>query len=569
MKSKLNNLFFYIGRFSNNYDMLLTCMKTELSQRRYDTAKKIRASLKKIDSSRLHDFMEEFFITSVMEDDVQNLDFWIETGYMYNSYSGYIMDSYLKDTPTLIWVIQNKKTACAKKLFEAGFDVNELDENDCTAFLWAVKEESLSLVKTFIEKADINVQDSFGITPLLSAVQNKNEQITKLLIKKKANQYFVFSKLIEQKDISLIKWFIEKGADINTQNKDGNFAETRIKWWEEQQNKDGKSALHLAVQKGNIELVKLLIKAGADVNISNNYGWTALHFAVRDNAIELVKLLLKAGADVNMSNDIGWTVLHFLPLDHDMIENYKKILQLLLSAGADINAQTIDGLSALHFATFVDLSPKTTAEKTFEHVKLLLNSGADINLQNNRGETVLHLAVRDNAIELVKLLLNSGADINLQKNDGETALHFAVRDNAIELVKLLLDNGADKDLPDHSGKTAFDYAIQRHHKNIARLLNPDADIETLTMLSNLIEKQNQIVLEQQNAIHALSGELNNLSYEQQQTRTLQEQHHKERLEIEEERLRREEKRRNNDSFWENWRTEEEREWRKEVLEKLS
>ena len=61
----------------------------------------------------------------------------------------------------------------------------------------------------------------------------------------------------------------------------------------------------------------------------------------------------------------------------------------------------------------------------------------------------------------------------------------------------------------------------------------------------------------------------NLIYEQQQTRTLQEQHHKERLEIEEERLRREEKRRNNDSFWENWRTEEEREWRKEVLEKLS
>ena len=41
MKNKLNNLFFYIGKTFNNYDMLLTCIKTELSQRRYDTAKKI------------------------------------------------------------------------------------------------------------------------------------------------------------------------------------------------------------------------------------------------------------------------------------------------------------------------------------------------------------------------------------------------------------------------------------------------------------------------------------------------------------------------------------------------
>ncbi|MBO7333097.1 MAG: ankyrin repeat domain-containing protein, partial [Alphaproteobacteria bacterium] len=279
MKSKLNNLFFYIGKTFNNYDMLLTCMKTELSQRRYDTAKKIIASLKKIDSSRLDDFMEEFFYTSVMEDDVQNLDFLIETGYTCSYTGSYTGDTYsygyIEDTPTLIWAIQNKRTKCAKKLFEAGFDVNELDENYCTAFLWAVKEESLSLVKTFIEKADINTQDSFGNTPLLSAVQNKNEQITKLLIKKKANQYFVFSKLIEQKDISLIKWFVEKGADINTQNKDGNFAETRFNWWVEQQNKDGKSALHLAVKKNDMKLVKFFIESGADIAIQDEQGHTA------------------------------------------------------------------------------------------------------------------------------------------------------------------------------------------------------------------------------------------------------------------------------------------------------
>ena len=135
-------------------------------------------------------------------------------------------------------------------------------------------------------------------------------------------------------------------------------------------------------------------------------------------------------------------------------------------------------------------------------------------------------------------------------------------------------------MPNRFGETAFDCAIQHHYRNIAKLLNPNADIETLTMLSNLIEKQDKIVSEQQNskqeqqkAIQALSGELFNLRkdfvYEQQKTRTVQEQQHKERLEIEEERLRREKERRNNEFFLEKWKKEEEREWREEVLKKLS
>ena len=60
---------------------------------------------------------------------------------------------------------------------------------------------------------------------------------------------------------------------------------------------------------GHHQVMELLLKEGADVNIQNNDGWTALMIASDDGHHQVVELLLKEGADVNIQNNNGWTAL--------------------------------------------------------------------------------------------------------------------------------------------------------------------------------------------------------------------------------------------------------------------
>ncbi|WP_265033965.1 ankyrin repeat domain-containing protein [Wolbachia endosymbiont (group A) of Sicus ferrugineus] len=74
------------------------------------------------------------------------------------------------------------------------------------------------------------------------------------------------------------EYFIQKGADVNAKDKDGN------------------TPLHLAAMKGKIDVVKILLEYNADVNTKNNEGRTALYYAANNNHQELVELLLAHGA---------------------------------------------------------------------------------------------------------------------------------------------------------------------------------------------------------------------------------------------------------------------------------
>jgi len=63
--------------------------------------------------------------------------------------------------------------------------------------------------------------------------------------------------------------------------------------------------------RGQLDLVKLLIKAGASVNVKNKYGYTALMYASINNHLDIVKLLIKAGADINIKNNFGFDAIFY------------------------------------------------------------------------------------------------------------------------------------------------------------------------------------------------------------------------------------------------------------------
>ena len=180
-----------------------------------------------------------------------------------------------------------------------------------------------------------------------------------------------------------------------------------------------------AVTHGKIELAEVLIKAGVNVNCIDKDGTPIL---LRAQTLEMIKLLLNAGADVNFkSKNIDWTIFVYglASCDHDAEER----VRLLIAAGADVNSKDDKGETALMFA-IRHLS-------SIGLIELLIAAGADINSKDDKGETALMFAVRRYSIELIELLINAGADANVKNNEGQTLLDIACETICIPAIEFL------------------------------------------------------------------------------------------------------------------------------------
>jgi ankyrin repeat protein len=128
--------------------------------------------------------------------------------------------------------------------------------------------------------------------------------------------------------------------------------------------KDINKELINACEFNEVFKVKQLLEAGADVNARDNLGWTALILASQNDNKEVVELLLANGADVNAKDKGGWTALMWASE-----RGYKGIVELLLEKGADVNAKNNNGWTALMIASFYGRK---------EVVELLIKYGADV-----------------------------------------------------------------------------------------------------------------------------------------------------------------------------------------------
>jgi hypothetical protein len=179
------------------------------------------------------------------------------------------------------------------------------------------------------------------------------------------------------------------------------------------------SALHMAAMVGLVDAVRLLLEAGAEVDIREEDECTALHLAAQESQAEIIECLLEAGADVNLLQKHGGTAL--------MMAAQKGCLaavSALITAGAavDVREQAQGGASALSFA----------ANKGHAAVvSRLLQAGADVNLEADAGEgtSPLHKALlcdqHDLMLETLRVLLRAGADMHRENNAGFSAMKMA------------------------------------------------------------------------------------------------------------------------------------------------
>lgn len=134
------------------------------------------------------------------------------------------------------------------------------------------------------------------------------------------------------------------------------------------------TALHLACRRGHMEIVELLLAAGADPNKTDVYGWSPLFSACRYGYVEIVKLLMCANADVNQKNFDDWT-----PLYTAVYNQHIDVIKLLLSAKDKIIVdQQTNGETPCHYVShYVSRNSKI--------MKLLVEAGADCTLVSYTG----------------------------------------------------------------------------------------------------------------------------------------------------------------------------------------
>ena len=167
---------------------------------------------------------------------------------------------------------------------------------------------------------------------------------------------------------------------------------------------DFNKKLYKAIEKGDTKRVQTLIDVcGTDIEARGNpgtYGLTPLMYAAAGGHIEVVKLLLKAGAKVEAEDYYGDTPLIYASKKG---EGNIEIVKLLLNAGAEVEAKDSLGRAPLILAS---------KQGHVELVKLLLKSGAEVEVKNRWGDTPLIRAALNGHNEVVQLLLKAGANIH-------------------------------------------------------------------------------------------------------------------------------------------------------------
>ena len=358
-------------------------------------------------------------------------------------------------------------------LLNAGADLNITEPNNGYTCLHeaACGDFSGQALQTLIDYgAVVNVTTNIKSSPLICAYHKGNAKAINVLLKAGAcvnhadnfnGSTCLHHAITGNCSAEILQAVIGHGADVNAANG------------------HSKTALMLACQKGNTNAINVLLKSGADPNITDVEGNTCLRTAVlkscsketlqaiidhgadvnaadKDNETALlaacqcentnaIDVLLKAGANPNIANAEGYTCLFCAVIRRCR----KETLQAIIDHGADVNA-TCKGSTAL-MAAF----PKGNTSA----INVLLNAGADAKIADDEGSTCLHYAAGgDCSKKVLQTLIECGGDVNVTNKTNKSPLIIACQKGKTDVVHVLLDAGADPSVADTTGNTCLHYA---------------------------------------------------------------------------------------------------------------
>jgi ankyrin repeat protein len=412
------------------------------------------------------------------------------------------------NTPLQAFVTLNRPALVIETLLKGGANVASQNNDGKTALYIAVEEKRIALIPVLLSyDSDIFSVTSTGMTPFGRALTDNSPVLTELITEKTVRSIDtegntpLLVAMNSNASSEVIRLILEKKAAVNAQNK------------------EGESALHLAVRSNQADIGTLLLDNGADIFLVNargetplfltfyvragsqrtareirmfmlnpavmatrdSLGNTVLHHATMWKIDSVIPAIVERGANTEISNISGET-----PLFIAVKANSASTVRALLGTGASLTGRDSLGNTALHTAVrsnapqaaeaLLDARINIDAYNLYGQTPLhdavrlgaydaqviLVRRGANIEVRDNEGNTPLLLTVRMGTFRAAEHLITSGSDINTRNNAGDTPLHLAVRDERSDLVALLLQNGAQIYSLNADGESPFSIALSFH-----------------------------------------------------------------------------------------------------------
>ncbi|GIY73435.1 poly polymerase tankyrase [Caerostris extrusa] len=260
------------------------------------------------------------------------------------------------------------------------------------------------------------------LTPLMFASQKGHLDVVKLLVEHNAQikQRTALTHAVINGHTHITSFLLRLGANPNATDTSGN------------------TLVHYAAAYGWYFSLKLLIEAGASLNLKNDWKITPLSLAFMKGHMGLVDFLVEQpGIDINVdfSNDSGMSlVMQALRsrITHSMLE---RIHFLVVKQKSDCTKLDFMGNNALHHLVmaevgevYIDAKAQQEHDDLIQEItKLLLDHGCDPMVRNKEGESPFNLAVKEGCLLLVKMFLDAGCELNLDvSHSGDNILHYLV-----------------------------------------------------------------------------------------------------------------------------------------------
>ena len=317
-----------------------------------------------------------------------------------------------------------------------GSDVNQRTNNGQNCLHIAATRGYMDLCKMFLEEYnfDINVTDNSGRSALLCCAANGNDQLLQYFIKMESNikQRTKYDEnclhvAASRGYMDLCKTLVQKyNFDIHMTN----FC--------------GQTALHCCVTNINLELFQYFLKMGSNINQRTRDGKNCLHIAAEKGYMDLCKTFIdEFNFDIHVTDNSGKSAMHYCAGsgNHHLFHYFIKI-------GSDINQRTNNGENCLHLAAergYMDLCKTFIDEFNF-----------DIHVTDNSGKSAMHYFAGSGNHQLFHYFTKLGSDINQRTNNGQNCLHIAAARGYMDLCKMFLEEyNLDINVTDNSGRSAL------------------------------------------------------------------------------------------------------------------
>ncbi|SFD58518.1 ankyrin repeat domain-containing protein [Flavobacterium phragmitis] len=314
----------------------------------------------------------------------------------------------------LLAIASDKDLKAAEYFATKGMSLKDVDSDGNTAFTYAARSGNIPLLKKLLEKGIKPTESALLIAAQGSRRETNPIETYKYLVEEvkikataqnKAGQNVLHILAGKPNQTEIIKYFLDKGVDVNKADKEGN------------------TPLMAAASARETAVLELFLPKAKNINAQNLKGESALTYAVRNGSPEAVSLLLAKGADANVKDKDGNNLGVYL------VQSYRP-------AGRE---------------------RETPKEDPFDtKAKLIQAKGLNLATAQKDGNTLYHLAITKNDVSLLKKITDLKVDINAKNKDGLTALHRAAMTSKDDVIlKYLVSVGAKKDISTEFDETAY------------------------------------------------------------------------------------------------------------------